>query len=414
MRRKNRFEIFVAARDRGPYDEFPMLEGGIDPQLHLSRNAIPQPFFLICEQDSMIAQLAGDARVEFRGSSVVYFDMELGDYVYVPAGTPHRIVPKSPSIHVRYKAADPGLEAVAWYDGDSSNEVARVTWDCALEIPQEAYLRACAARGIDVSPYRWAEVAADIRETEAAERTRPAKDADAAKVPRPRNATTIGPPNGSKAPLKNNVYLHARIATTALAPLFPYLGPGCIVPATALQDPDNRGGMGYFVHSNTVREVNISFGAQNSYQVPGGAATGPYVHGVGQKAGQENAKMINVAVITQRQAVDEPQHEAVGLVCEKCGETVFHREYDAYSLPDTLDGEVDEAMIGLPTISQSAKTTADYNASEATRTCPKCGHVNAPFPSAYWGWDEYRRRTQVIALAKSLMREAGATALETV
>jgi hypothetical protein len=405
MRRKNRFEIFVAARDRGPYDEFPMLEGGIDPQLHLSRNATPQPFFLICEQDSMIAQLAGEAMVEFRGSSVLYFDMELGDFVYVPAGTPHRIVPKTPSIHVRYKANDPGLEAVAWYDGDAANEAARITWDCAVELPQEAYLRACCERGIDVSPYRWVEVAAEIRETEAAEKLAPRA---------PRSATSIPPPAPEKAPLKNNAYLHARIATTALAPLFPYLGPGCIVPVTALQDPENRGGMGYFVHSNTVREVNISFGAQNSYQVPGGAATGPYVHGVGQKAGQENAKMINIGVITQRQAVGEPQRESVGLVCESCGETVFQRDFDAYDLPDQLDGEVSEAIAGLPTISQSAKTTADYNATEAMRTCKACGHVNAPFPSAYWGWDEYRRRTQVIALAKSLMREAGATALETV
>jgi len=83
MPRKNRFNAFQEAAARGAYDEFPMLELGIDPQLHLSRNNIAQPFFLICEQDSMIAQLSGAARIEFRDSSVGYFDARIGDYVIV-------------------------------------------------------------------------------------------------------------------------------------------------------------------------------------------------------------------------------------------------------------------------------------------------------------------------------------------
>src|SRR6185312_11278829 len=90
-------------------------ELGIDPQLHLSRNRVKQPFFLICEQDTMLAQMSGEARVEFRAGPVRYFDMTVGDFVYVPAGTPHRIVPKTESVHLRYKAEKPGLEAVAWY-----------------------------------------------------------------------------------------------------------------------------------------------------------------------------------------------------------------------------------------------------------------------------------------------------------
>ena len=97
MRRKNRFSTFKEAAARGNYDEFPMLEIGIDPQLHLSRNSVAQPFFLICEQDSMVAQMSGAARIEFRNSSVGYFNTEIGDFVYVPGGTPHRIVPKSES-----------------------------------------------------------------------------------------------------------------------------------------------------------------------------------------------------------------------------------------------------------------------------------------------------------------------------
>jgi len=149
MRRKNRFETYVEAASRGPFDECPMMEIGIDPQLHLSRNDRPQPFFLICEQDCVIAQMSGTARVEFRNSSANYFDLQLGDFVYVPGGTPHRIVPKTESIHLRYKAAEAGLEAVAWYSPKTNEEIARVTWDCASELPQEGYLRAWRAFNAD-------------------------------------------------------------------------------------------------------------------------------------------------------------------------------------------------------------------------------------------------------------------------
>ena len=141
MRRKNGFDTFRDAQARGSYDEMPMLELGIDPQLHLSRNTAPQPFFLVCEGDTMLAQMSGRARIEFRDSSVNHFDVDIGDFVYVPGGTPHRIVPRGECIQIRYKAALPRLEAVAWYSERTGEELGRVVWDCAEELPQEAYLR---------------------------------------------------------------------------------------------------------------------------------------------------------------------------------------------------------------------------------------------------------------------------------
>ena len=55
MVRKRAFNIFQQAREAGPYDEYPVLPAEIDPQLHLSRNDRPQPFFLICERDTVLA-----------------------------------------------------------------------------------------------------------------------------------------------------------------------------------------------------------------------------------------------------------------------------------------------------------------------------------------------------------------------
>jgi hypothetical protein len=416
MKRKARFDSFKEAPSRGNYDEFPMLELGIDPQVHLSRNTLPQPFFLICEQDTVLAQLSGEARVDFRNSPVNFFHMVLGDYIYVPAGTPHRILPKSESIQLRYKARFPGLEAVAWYDERTGKELHRVTWDCAAELPQEAYQRACLARGIDVSPYNWAAVVAEIRETEAGEMGRLNGKGEGANAVAPRSITmAIGAADEMRPPLKSNVYLFARVATGALTPLFPYTEPGSIVPCTTLHELSSTDPMGYFIHTNTVHEVNVSFGTHDGYQLPGGCGVGPFRHGVGQKAGQLNPKLMNLAVITQRQSVGIPQREALGFACEACDDLLYEYEYDAHTFPGELEGEVDRPLIGLPTSSQSAVARDHINADEANRTCRKCGHVNPPFfESDYWGWNEYRRRTRVVAQAREIMRQASLTKETTV
>ena len=230
MRRKNNFDTFKEAAARSSYDEMPMLELGIDPQLHLSRNSVPQPFFLICEQDTMVAHMAGDARIEFPVGPVRHFDMKVGDFVYIPGGTPHRLVPRTESIHLRYKAEKPGLEAVAWYSEATGREISRVAWDCADELPQEAYLRACNAFNaepklrtcpatgtvlppIDLRPFAWAAVAAEIRETESAETRRRAQRQRARRRKRLRSATT---PRQSR-PLRRIAYRSKPMPISAAA-----------------------------------------------------------------------------------------------------------------------------------------------------------------------------------------------------
>jgi hypothetical protein len=427
MPRKNRFSTFQEAAARGAYDEYPMLEVGIDPQLHLSRNTIAQPFFLICEQDTMIAQLSGTARIEFRHAAVNYFDAEIGDFVYVPGGTPHRIVPKSESIQLRYKAEHPGLEAVAWYAEQSDREISRVTWDCADELPQEAYFRACRAFNatpamrtcpdtgtvlppIDLLPFRWEAVAAEIKAAEAAEWERARRKGVVPPVRRERDpdALTIGSAAPDKAPLKANAYEHARMAPTALAPLFPYFTPGSMVPCAIMQG-QKRDDRGYFIHRNTVQEVNLCLGAQGApFPFPGMVAVGPLTHPVGDKPGQPPgaAYSVMMLVITQRQATGEPQNESTMFHCEKCDAELFRRDYDAYDFPGNFEGPADSQIIGLPTISQSAASAVAFNESTALRTCKSCGHLNPPFPHESWGWEDYRQRTQWAVKARQSMIES--------
>ncbi|HEY1504887.1 MAG TPA: Rieske 2Fe-2S domain-containing protein [Stellaceae bacterium] len=418
MRRKNRFETYKEAAARGNYDEFPMLELGIDPQLHLSRNTVAQPFFLVCEQDTIVTQMSGSARIEFRNSPANYFNMTLGDFVYVPGGTPHRLVPNTESIHLRYKAARPGLEAVAWYNGD--DEIARITWDCATELPQAAYLRACHAfnadaslrkglPAIDLAPFHWDAVGDEVKEAEASEAKHAHKKANGEEPREIRAATNgkIAAPLDDRIPLKVNIFDFARTATTALNPLFPYFAPGCIVPCVAVQDPGARGEMGYFVHHNTVQEVNLCFGSSGSYRVPGGVSVGPTTHPVGQKPDQPpSPAMFNIAVITQRQAIGLPQREAMIFHCDKCGAELLRRDYEADAFPDRLDGPTDAQILGLPTIAQSSAAAEAFNKSDAARTCKSCGHVSKPFPAAYWGWDHYRRRTAISVASRKTMADA--------
>jgi hypothetical protein len=84
---------------------------------------------------------------------------------------------------------------------------------------------------------------------------------------------------------------------------------------------------------------------------------------------------------------------------------LMRRDYAASDFPDQLDGPTDPQIIGLPTISQSAAAAELYNASEDTRTCKSCGHVSKPFPTSFWGWDHYRRRTAVAVASRKLMMD---------
>ena len=181
MARKDRFMAFDEAAKRGPFDEFPMFPPGIDPQIHVSRNDRAQPFHLICEHDTVLVNMSGEGRVEFPVGPARYHTLVPGDFVYVPGGTPHRILPDGECVQLRYRAEHPGLEAVAWFCESCGTEIARDVWDSESELPQEGYLRACGAFNADAArrtcddcghvhpeiglgQFRWESVAAEVRD----------------------------------------------------------------------------------------------------------------------------------------------------------------------------------------------------------------------------------------------------------
>jgi hypothetical protein len=174
--RKNSLQLLREAAKLGPYDEFPVLRPEIDPQVHASRNDHAQPFYLVFEKDSVLVQFTGQGQVRMRGSSVNSYDLEPGDFVYIPGGVPHRVMVDQPVVQYRYKARDPGLEAVIIPCERCDAELFYLEWDGAAEPAQAGYLRAvkafnasaqaqtCGRCGevhplIDLQRYRWGAIA---------------------------------------------------------------------------------------------------------------------------------------------------------------------------------------------------------------------------------------------------------------
>ncbi|MFF7251353.1 hypothetical protein ACFZBU_46755 [Embleya sp. NPDC008237] len=162
------------APELGDYADAAVLPDDTDPQLHLSHNRVPQPFHLICQKDTVLAQMSGAADVLMRGSSVNRFRMGVGDHVYVPAGTPHRIVPRAAGATIRYLPLRAGRLGAAWYCPGCDRELHRYEWPHDNDTPMSHFYATACARfsadkdartcdtcsavhpELDLSPFPWA------------------------------------------------------------------------------------------------------------------------------------------------------------------------------------------------------------------------------------------------------------------
>lgn len=204
-------------------------------------------------------------------------------------------------------------------------------------------------------------------------------------------------PAPDKVPMKVNAFAVARQGNSQLLPLFPYIGPGAIVPcAAALFSDGQPNQVGYFVHSNTVDEVAVVLGS-NGRMRTGDVFVGAKSHGVGGDAGEA---FFTVMTITQRQLEEGGQPEALAFQCEKCSAELVKHEFD---------GGEEHAQVTLlsplPTIAGSFEAAMKLNSSEAARTCSACGHVSPLFPLHFWGWGHYMHNTKITVDARRALEE---------
>ncbi len=172
--RKPFIDTFDESAQWGEHDELPVLPPDVDVQVYGSRSRQAQPFYLSCEKDTVLVFMSGDAEVLLHHDDVRRFKVQVGDFVYVPARTPHRVLPLTETIQYRYKAPEAGREAATWFCEQCGTHVHSEVWDAAKANMHQAYAdavqaynatpRTCASCGhvhgpVDLAGFRWAELA---------------------------------------------------------------------------------------------------------------------------------------------------------------------------------------------------------------------------------------------------------------
>jgi hypothetical protein len=216
-------------------------------------------------------------------------------------------------------------------------------------------------------------------------------------------SAAIPPPSADRPPLRANAYEFAQTANTTLAPMFPYVQRGAIVPTTTLFTGGPDAEYGHFFHDNTEEEVALVIADNGGIKNRGMVMIAPQLHGVQcflkDPADPESFLLI---VITQRQRDAGEQKERVFFRCG-CNNVLFERGYDA-----TPDEAYDPRRnTGFTTIVQSAAIAGEFNGDEANRTCSRCGKVSPAFPLGAWGWATYAAFADVAGKARETFENAG-------
>jgi hypothetical protein len=218
---------------------------------------------------------------------------------------------------------------------------------------------------------------------------------------------TIPRPDPEREPLKVNVYRFVQNCTTALAPLFPYLDEGAIVPCSATFYGGPGRNYGRFQHFNTVDEVVVMWGATGGQRRAVGLVhVGPKLHLVAPMEHAEDPENTGVLVITQRQAIGKPQREEYRFICEKCDRRLFIQEVDA--TPAKRGTKPAAGTAPFLTIAETYEAALRFNADEAARKCKHCGHQNPPFPVEEWAWGVHVSQSEIARRGAASLTAAGA------
>jgi hypothetical protein len=209
----------------------------------------------------------------------------------------------------------------------------------------------------------------------------------------------IPPPRPDRPPMHANAFDVAQGSNTQLKPLFPYLHPGAMVPASALLIGGPNADYGHFFHHNTQHEIVLTLAANGAMLPTGQVFVGAVIHGVNSfLKNEKDPKAFANFVITQMQAESGAQTEACSLRCEKCHEQIFFKEFDATPAQDST-----ESTFPFVSVAALPGLFAEYNNDQARHVCGKCGHVNRDFPVAAWGWDKYAEQSAAATAARQTL-----------
>jgi hypothetical protein len=206
-----------------------------------------------------------------------------------------------------------------------------------------------------------------------------------------------------KRPLKVNVFEHmlAHQGMLEQAPLFPYLGPGDIVPTGALSLTLPETPRVHFYHYNDIPEVILCMASEGGLIATGQLYLQEGTHGVTtfirQPRGDEG-RHYQISLIVIRMKSEGPQNEAFILRCLKCNEVVFRIDRDVWQ------GPAHPHYPELANIRFYADAADAFNAEE--RSCGKCGAAQPRFPSELMGWRRYAQYVELANRARTDMEAA--------
>ncbi len=201
-----------------------------------------------------------------------------------------------------------------------------------------------------------------------------------------------------KRVLKVNVFAHmmAHQGMLEQLPLFPYLGPGDIVPAGALSLTLPGTPRVHFYHYNDLPEVILCMASEGGLIATGQLFLQQGTHGVTtfirQPAGDE-ATHYQISLIIIRMKPEPPQQEAFVLRCPSCNEVAFRVDRDVWKGPPHAH------YPELANIRFYADAADEYNS--VSRRCPACATEQPRFPSELMGWRRYVQYVELANRARS-------------
>jgi hypothetical protein len=216
---------------------------------------------------------------------------------------------------------------------------------------------------------------------------------------RPKPGAWFGKAAPHKVPLKVNVFtdMMSHQGMLEQRPLFPYFGPGDIVPTAALSLTLPETPRVHFYHYNDLPEVILCMAGEGGLISTGQMYLQQGTHGVTTFLRQPQGatgKHYQISLIIIRMKSAAPQNEAFILRCHRCNEIVFRQDRDVFS------GPAHPFYAELPNLRFYADAADAYNAEE--RRCAQCGVTQPRFPVELMGW---RRYVQYVELANRARRD---------
>jgi len=206
-----------------------------------------------------------------------------------------------------------------------------------------------------------------------------------------------------KTPRKVNAFegMTAHQGMLEQVPLFPYFGPGDIVPTAALSLSLPDMPRVHFYHYNDIPEVILTLAGDGALLAPGQLYLQQGTHGVTtflRNGRAPEAQSYQLSLIIIRMKKEGPQNEAFVLRCHACNEVVFRMDRDVWKGPER------PYYPELVNVRFYADAADAFNAEP--RACPKCGAAQERFPVDLVGWRRYAQYVELANRARAGLEAA--------